>query len=340
VCPPARVPNVTFLIRLITDTQFTFLIPGYLSPLRLNGLPEEAAADSTSPKLIQWRVSEEQLPWQAMLARALGDSKCNGLHLPAAELLSINTFNEESALRADPVHLRADRDTAKLYPRQMLGLTQDEEVELLASLNEFLSADGMQILPGADQGWYLYGEEASELASLPPSFLANRNASVYLPSGDGTEHWQRLMAELQMLIHHHPVNQQRAADGKLLINSLWLWGGGNLQQCVNQIGEDEKHHLVVYGNDDYTQALCQRLNISCETLDSFTPTAEGHSIVVDTRVAQAVFSSDELLAQRLVREIDRNWLTPICVGHRNGQQPHLVLMNEDGDIGEFGLGKD
>ncbi len=331
----ARVPKSTYLTLLITDTQFTFLVPGYLSPLRLNGTPE-AAADNTCPEPIQWRVVEEQIPWQAGLARVLGDLECNGLHLPAAEILSIDSAGKRADIRIDPVHLRADRDTAKLYPRQMLDLRPDEEVELLETLNQFLSDDKLQILPGADQGWYLYGNDASRLASLPPSFLANRNASAYMPTGEGTEHWQRLMAEIQMLIHHHPVNERRAADGRLSINSLWLWGSGNLQHSLPKITEhDETSQPVVFGNDDYTESVCQYLGLSYRHFDAFDPDAVGHTIVVDTRIAQAVFSNDESLAQQLVRDIDRNWLLPVCARQRKDQKLQLSIMNEDGDIGEL-----
>ena len=71
-------------------------------------------------------------------------------------------------------------------------------------------------------------------------------------------------------------------------------------------------------------------------MDAFKPVAEGHSIVVDTRIAEAVFSSDEALVQRLVNDIDRRWLSPICDRHRNGLKLQLLLINEDGDMGELG----
>jgi hypothetical protein len=31
-----------------------------------------------------------------------------------------------------------------------------------------------------------------------------------------------------MLLHEHPVNQQREARGAPVVNALWLWGGGTL----------------------------------------------------------------------------------------------------------------
>ena len=36
--------------------------------------------------------------------------------------------------------------------------------------------------------------------------------------------------EIQMLLHEHPINAAREARGALAVNSLWLWGAGQLVQ--------------------------------------------------------------------------------------------------------------
>jgi hypothetical protein len=57
------------------------------------------------------------------------------------------------------------------------------------------------------------------------------------------ERWlKRLLTEVQMLLHHHPVNLARQEQGLPVINSLWCWAGGEnfialkhelITDCVN-----------------------------------------------------------------------------------------------------------
>ncbi len=81
----------------------------------------------------------------------------------------------------------------------------------------------IQCVSFGGRGTYLSGMDASQLESFPPSFLANRNASAYLPDGEDSGQLRRLMTELQMLLHAHPVNEERERLGKLPVNSLWFW---------------------------------------------------------------------------------------------------------------------
>jgi hypothetical protein len=48
----------------------------------------------------------------------------------------------------------------------------------------------------------------------------------FMPAGDDAAAHDRLLSELQMALHDHAVNQQRVAEGKRSVNSLWFWGGG------------------------------------------------------------------------------------------------------------------
>ena len=49
-------------------------------------------------------------------------------------------------------------------------------------------------------------------------------------SSGGDDRYQRINTEIQMVLHEHPVNQRRQANGLSPINALWLWGGGTLEE--------------------------------------------------------------------------------------------------------------
>lgn len=66
-----------------------------------------------------------------------------------------------------------------------------------------------------------------------PQPLAGRDAGAWLPSGPGGARLRRLMTEIQMWLHTHPLNESRLRRGEPPVNGLWLWGiGGDPLQPV------------------------------------------------------------------------------------------------------------
>ncbi len=55
---------------------------------------------------------------------------------------------------------------------------------------------------------------------------------LHLPEGNEGKRWRSLLNEAQIVLHNHPLNEQRVARGQLPVNSLWFWGAGALPQWV------------------------------------------------------------------------------------------------------------
>ncbi|MFT4726000.1 MAG: hypothetical protein ACI9UN_000495 [Granulosicoccus sp.] len=314
--------------------NITFLIPGYLPPGRLVE-PDTVESSESAPSAMQWESGLVQQPWQAKFEHYLGLVESSGLHLPMAMLMCDWHSEVKGLVCADPVHLQADRDTAKLLPAEMLGLSEDEAEGLLRDINAFLLADNMFLSRQGGRGWYLSGMDASRLESYPPSFLANRNASAYLPDGEDSGAWRRLMTELQMLLHAHPVNEQRERLGKLPVNSLWFWGGAPLYSslAVQAKPKTVSRPRTVYADDDFTRAACADLQLLCKSLEEFNPLLCEDSLIIDTRIANAIFARNETQMQRVIEQIDQQWLEPLGQRINKGEIQQLSIFNEDGDKG-------
>lgn len=316
----------------MNQSNISFLIPGYLPPGGVVG-PEAAEAISASPVAMQWLSGLIQKPWQAHFEHYLGLVDSQGLHLPMARLMCEDLSETVGIVCADPVHLQADRDTAKLLPAEMLGLSEAESEGFVADINAFLLADNLVLSRREDRGWYLVGMDASKLASFPPSFLANRNASAYLPEGEDSGQWRRLMTELQMLLHAHPLNEQREQQGKLPVNSLWFWGGAPLYQKCPDADVKFVYTGTVYADDPFSRAACAQLQISCKALAEFNPLLAAESLVVDTRIADAIFARNEVEMHQFIEQIDNQWFKPLNERVKQGEVQQLVILNEDGDKG-------
>ena len=124
----------------------------------------------------------------------------------------------------DPVHVQIDLDEAILHASESLELTEQEARHLIRDLNKHFEEDELYIQYQTPHQWLLKGR--FELSTYTPTEVKFKNINEYQPYGKDQSFWRRLINEVQMFLHMHPVNQQRELAGKLPVNSLWLWGGG------------------------------------------------------------------------------------------------------------------
>ena len=152
-------------------------------------------------------------------------------NLPVAPFCYLGDYGKPPAsfcLRADPVHLKADTRGLILFDASTFSLGKEEQEALVQSLEPFLADDGWHLQAGDTKRWYLVGNADGEWRAAPLSTVRAKKISEYLPTGEAAASWLNRSNEIQMLLHAHPVNQERAVRRQPAINSLWIWGGGLL----------------------------------------------------------------------------------------------------------------
>lgn len=135
-------------------------------------------------------------------------------------------------LRADPVHLRADRACLRLYDCATFAIDAAEAAALVATFNDFYREQGWRLVAPLPQRWYLFPSGIPEITTVAPGRIAGEDIDGCLPAGRDASDWHALLNEIQMLFHSHPVNAAREAQGAVAVNSLWPWGGGILPERV------------------------------------------------------------------------------------------------------------
>lgn len=133
-------------------------------------------------------------------------------------------------LRADPVNLQADRDTALLVAHEEIALTQEEANKLVAQINEHFIYEPWQLYTFAPHRWYLRLDKHSDLKTTPLDKVLGGDISAFSPVGDDADYWFKIINELQMLIHGSNVNFERESKNMITANSVWLWGAGYLPE--------------------------------------------------------------------------------------------------------------
>jgi hypothetical protein len=112
-----------------------------------------------------------------------------------------------------------------------LTMTLVEAHALLTAIAPLLDAEQLQIEINPDRPgeWLLQGELAVQAATL--AAVVGQNIDNWFPqntaTGSDARRWRRILNEIQMTWHDHPVNQARSAQGQPVINSVWLHGGAH-----------------------------------------------------------------------------------------------------------------
>ena len=142
-----------------------------------------------------------------------------------ARLAQISRFAAAGAWLATPLHLVAGLDTLHLPRDGILSLSPEDR-----------SRTRRQLHDGARRRWpraacvssgdalLLSGLVLPEVWTFEPSRCLGADLVRVLPAGPGAGALRRLMAEIEMWLHEHPVNRRRELARRRVVRSLWLWG--------------------------------------------------------------------------------------------------------------------
>jgi hypothetical protein len=128
-------------------------------------------------------------------------------------------------LKATPLNFAAGM--SNLAASALVGphaVSAEERLQLGETLAAHLRSAGFQLEEMGGQ-WVVRAPETLNAVTRRPE-LAIRDLDSAMPSGPDAPLLRRLMAELQMLLHEHAVNQHRVRRGSPEVNAIWLHGIG------------------------------------------------------------------------------------------------------------------
>ncbi len=218
-------------------------------------------------------------------------------------------------MRADPVYQQMDINNAVLGDRSLIDLTNEESETIIQDLNKHFSEDGLRFESGSEGRWYCVFEQNLTLQTIPPGYATGRDVSLQMPTGDGARRWRGWLAEIEMLLYAHPVNAARAATGKTVANSLWLWGEGALQTLPPLDSADRQ----IIAECFYTRSLADFYGLPCGGLENFQHVSVDKPVlVVDGRLAAARATGNQNRYEALLEMLDQQVFTHLENGLRRG----------------------
>ncbi|NNF97510.1 MAG: hypothetical protein HKM94_11340, partial [Halobacteria archaeon] len=228
-------------------------------------------------------------------------------------------------LRADPVYLQPDRSQAVLVASDALQLQVDESAALIETLNQHFATDGWHFSAPHPQRWYLRLDATDAIKTTPITEVMGQSVHPHLPHGDNQGEWHSRLNELQMLLHNHAVNAQRAEAGVIPVNSVWFWGEGQMP-VSHSVPWDH-----VYSDDDVVRALAQLTNVECSPLAGFDPDSlQGRNLLVMTDCYASVQDKDVFRWLECLQSIQSRYLSPLNAGIKSGRCNSMRLIPVNG----------
>jgi len=131
----------------------------------------------------------------------------------------------ESVWIADLCSVNIGRDGAKLAIPESLQLDIQDADILFDAVKPLWSDSQISALPIGLGRWRVWLPQSAQLTSITPAAASLASVADWWPQDASMQSWRKLLNEIQMVWHQHPVNVHREARGLEPINSLWLYGG-------------------------------------------------------------------------------------------------------------------
>jgi len=221
---------------------------------------------------------------------------------------------------ANPVHLEAGLDHVRLAHELMLA--PDEWLELESGIRGVLDPVlGFEGSSGANA--YLLAQRELEAGTFDPARAVGNDVHAFLPSGADSSLLIRVMTELQMWLHSHPLNLRREQRGLLPVNGFWIWGGGALpEQGAARVRDVELPAL--FSDDAFATGLWRLANGAPGALPGEldrTAIVRAPSSIVAVTLRQRAGDSD---GERM-RVLEQAWIAPALALLRRGDITRLRL---------------
>lgn len=132
--------------------------------------------------------------------------------------------------QADPVHFAFARDhmlVAALDAAASVSVVESRALSAAAA--EIAHEFGATLTAVDAQHWFIVFDPPWRLRTTALDAALGQSAQFVLPEGDAAPRWRKVLTEIQIRWHQHPINEQRDGAGVRTINGVWLHGGGTWQ---------------------------------------------------------------------------------------------------------------
>ncbi len=232
--------------------------------------------------------------------------------------------NTDYFIFAEPVVLKADRDSVVLIDSMLHELTRDESERLITEINHHFVDEPWELQMTSNGEWYMTLHSNFDITTNNVSSVILKNTQEYLPIGSDARYWRKIINEIEMLLFASHVNVEREQQNKATVTSLWLWAGGTVPKIV----DTSVHCDLILADDNSFAALTEYLAIPFKTFNETVTLNVQHEIIVITGL-QALWQQRDLFSWiEALKKLEKELFEPIVTNLRKGELDVLSLYED------------
>ncbi len=311
--------------------SLTLLLPGLFGPELPRGR-DTLFADLPLPELERFLTRARCVEGQAQeLERGLFELfgvKLDGEgDAPVAAVtrqLDMGDAGAQWWLRADPIHVQADRGRLVMLGNRLLDISAGEINQLVIELNALFRSEGWELEAENPRRWYLRLDRDPRMRGSPLPEVIGRDVLHCMPQGAEARRWRSLLNEVQMMLHASGVNRAREQRGVPAANSLWFWGGGVLPAVPRGTWAQ------VWSNEALAAGLAALAGTphaslpadAAEWLEDETP---GAQLLVLDGAREAAQCADIEAWRKFIESVHESWIAPLYAALKQGRVDSVTI---------------
>jgi hypothetical protein len=322
--------------------RLLLVVPGLLWPAQQTHRPAQNMALTALARLLGRgrRRIEAHTHEECFLARLFGvDDEMPPLaalrHLGEDDGPASESDPGAHWLCADPVNLSLTREHLLLADFADDEIDKTEAAALIAALTADFPDLG-QFSAATPTRWYLRRERPPTVRFAPLHDAVGRSILHFLPEGEegddhDARHWRHILNEVQIALHHHPVNKAREAAGRRAINSLWFWGGSPRPDTTPRAPCP-----AIQALDPMARGLARAASIE-PGLPDVAAALRAESLVVLNELAAPARHRDLDAWRTALAALETDWFAPIAAALDGGGSLHQFQLLAPGERIGFSL---
>ena len=273
-------------------------MPGRFLRLNLSGGAAAPERSRLLERLLADARTERTADWRGDAWAQLAPGGTLPLLAPA-RLAAYGVRAGGFALLAAPVHYVAELSNVRLPAGGLLHFS-DAEAQQLADDFAAVWGDAPVRLVATGNVLCCLFDARLQVVTHDPQRALGRHVDGFTPAGKDAARLRALGSEVEMWLFDHALNRARAERGELLVNGLWLWGGGEAPISLPTPGGG------TYGDDVFFELF-----------------KVARADAAQLWVTEAVPGSEAWAA------LETDWLAPAVLALRRGRAERLTLSAGD-----------
>lgn len=218
-----------------------------------------------------------------------------------------------------PVHIHIARDHLVLTDQRRLDISEQESRVLFEIAKTATDEAGMTLQYGDASTWFLRADGWTGLKTASADAACGHNVDIWMPDGEHARAWRKLQNEIQMLWFAHTLNDEREAQGKKAINSVWLSGGAD-----TLMKQEKRRHTAQSFADLLSAPDLQNTQNKSTSTDT--------TCVLLEHLTESAINSDwgQWLTQ--MQTLENDWFAPVLVALKNRQLNSITLHCSDAHL--------